>query len=253
MFASLFLLLAACQAPLQTKALLAEKNHGFSQHLISNVPFYPQQAFFCGPTTLSEVLNFYGGTEAPEDIAGATFIPGLEGTLQIEMVASARQQGLLAYAQRGSLKQLLGLVQNDIPVIVLQNNSISLFPMWHYALVIGYDLAEQKVILHTGETKAHTLNLATFERTWQRGNYWLLAPAPGSVSSLHFDKFIYTKAAQDLLTTGQTASGLQALQGASQQWPDYWLAYFLLANHYLQTDLKRAIHWYEKGLSLGSC
>ncbi|MFT4937159.1 MAG: tetratricopeptide (TPR) repeat protein [Paraglaciecola sp.] len=250
MLASLFLLLAACQTPPQTKALLAENNFGNRQHTILNVPFYPQQAFFCGPTTLSEISNFYGGTDAPEDIAPATFIPDLEGTLQVEMIASARQNGLLAYAGRGSLSQLLGLAKDNIPVIVLQNNSISLFPMWHYAVVIGYDLAAESIILHTGETKAHRLKLATFERTWQRANYWFLAAIPGSVSSQHFDKFIYTKAAQDLLSTGQINSGLIAMQRASQEWTDYWLPYFLLGNHYLATSFKSAVNWYKKGYQL---
>lgn len=247
MLVSIFLLLTACQTPLQTRVLLADNHFGFSQHSISNVPFYPQQAFFCGPTTLSEVINFYGGTVTPEDIAPATFIPDLEGTLQVEITASARQNGLLAYAERGSLTQLLGLVRDNIPVIVLQNNSISMFPMWHYAVVIGYDLAEENIILHTGETKAHKLNLATFERTWQRGNYWFLAAVPGNVSSKHFNKFIYTKAAQDLLSTGQTNVGLIAMQRASNEWLDYWLPYFLLANHYLPTSPRVAAQWYQKG------
>ena len=250
MLVSIFLLLTACQTPLQTRVLLADNHLGFSQHIISNVPFYPQQAFFCGPTTLSEVINFYGGTAAPEDIAPATFIPDLEGTLQVEMTASAHQNGLLAYAERGSLTQLLGLVRDNIPVIVLQNNSISMFPMWHYAVVIGYDLAEENIIFHTGETKAHKLNLGTFERTWQRSNYWLLAAVPGSVSSQHFNKFIYTKAAQDLLSTGQTDAGLIAMQRASHEWLDYWLPYFLLANHYLPTNPRVAAQWYQKGYQL---
>ena len=142
-------LLAACQTPPQTKALLAKNNFLSSQHTILNVPFYPQQAFFCGPTTLFEVTNFYGGTNSPQDIAPATFIPDLEGTLQIEMLASSRQNGLLACAGRGSIRHLLGLVRDNIPVIVLQNNAISLFPMWHYAVVIRYDLAAEEIILHT--------------------------------------------------------------------------------------------------------
>lgn len=250
MFVSILLLLTACQTPMQTKVLLSDNHFGFSQHTIPNVPFYPQQAFFCGPTTLSEVINFYGGNAAPKDIAPATFIPELEGTLQVEMISSARQNGLLAYAERGSLTQLLGLVKDNIPVIVLQNNSISMFPMWHYAVVIGYDLAEESIILHTGETKAHKLNLATFERTWQRGNYWFLAAVPGNVSSQHFNKFIYTKAAQDLLSTGKTGAGLTAMQRASQEWQDYWLPYFLLANHYLPTNPRIAAQWYQKGYQL---
>lgn len=54
------------------------------------------------------------------------------------MVAATRQLGLLAYEQRGTMQQLLSLIAEDIPIIVLQNNAIGWAPQWHYAVVIGY-------------------------------------------------------------------------------------------------------------------
>ncbi len=245
--AGLLLLLAGCQTPPQTQQLLATPPHIAKQHLIAKVPFYPQQQYFCGPTTLSEVAAFYGLNRSPESIAPATFIPNLAGTLQIEMTAATRQLGLLAYAERSSMQQLLRLVAENIPVIVLQNNSIGWLPQWHYAVVIGYDLGSGEVILHSGITQAHRLNFATFERTWQRGNYWLLAMLPPDKSSTQLEPFVYTKASQDLLNTQQSASGLTALKTATKQWPDYWLPYFLLGNYYYNTQPQTAAHWFAQG------
>jgi tetratricopeptide (TPR) repeat protein len=245
--AGLLLLLAGCQTPPQTQQLLAAPPKIAKQHLITNVPFYPQQQYFCGPTTLSEVAAFYGNNISPESIAPNTFIPDLAGTLQIEMTAATRQLGLLAYAQRGNMQQLLSLVAEDIPIIVLQNNSIAWLPQWHYAVVIGYDLGSGEVILHSGVTKAHRLNFATFERTWQRGNYWLLAMLPPDKTSAQLEPFIYTKASQDLLNTQQIDSGLAALKTATEQWPDYWLPYFLLGNYYYSSQPQTAAHWFAKG------
>ncbi|MFQ3196602.1 MAG: hypothetical protein ACJAUL_002258 [Paraglaciecola sp.] len=168
------------------------------------------------------------------------------------MVAAARQQGLVAYAQRGNLETLLSLVAEDIPVVVLQNVALSWFPMWHYALVIGYDLDSREVIMHSGVTENHRLNLATFERTWGRGKYWLMAAVPPTKISAHFTPLNYTQAAQDLLATGQSAAGISALQTAIAQWPDYWLGYFLLANHFLQDDPQQAAIWYQKGYQYGA-
>lgn len=239
--------LTACQTPPQTKQLLAAPPDIARQHIISQVPFYPQQDYFCGPTTLSEVAGFYGLEKSPTDIAPNTFTPGLQGTLQIEMAAATRQLGLLAYEQRANMSQLLSLVADDIPVIVLQNNSISWLPQWHYAVVIGYDINAKEVILHTGVTEAHRLNFATFERTWQRGNYWMLAMLPSDKASEHLEPFIYTKACQDLLNTQQTATGIAALITATKQWPDYWLPYFLLGNHYLTTEPLAAAKWFARG------
>lgn len=244
----LLLLLAGCQTPPQTRQLLAAPPNIAEQHLIAKVPFFPQQQFFCGPTTLSEVAGFYGLNKSPSTIAPSTFIPGREGTLQIEMVAATRQLGLVAYAQRSSMQQLLSLVAEDIPVIVLQNNSIGWYPQWHYAVVIGYDLKAAEVILHTGVTANYRLNFSTFERTWHRGNYWMLAMLPSHKTSAQLDPFVYTKACQDLLNTQQTATGIAALQTATKQWPDYWLPYFLLGNHYYATQPSEAARWFAKGL-----
>lgn len=242
--------LTACQTPPQTRQLLAAPPAIASNHAIAQVPFYPQQEFFCGPTTLSEVAGFYGINKSPDDIAPATFTPGLDGTLQIEMAAATRQLGMVAYEQRATMSQLLSLVADDIPVIVLQNNSVAWLPQWHYAVVIGYDLKAKEVVLHTGVTEAHRLNFSTFERTWRRANYWMLAMLPADKTSEQLDPFIYTKACQDLINTRQTATGITALTTATKQWPDYWLPYFLLGNHYFSSQPVTAANWFEQGLGV---
>ncbi|QHJ12594.1 hypothetical protein FX988_02852 [Paraglaciecola mesophila] len=245
--ASLLFLLCACQSTPQTEQLFAQQNDFANKHLIKDVPFYPQQAFYCGPTTLAEVFNYYGANTTPEQIAPSLFVPELDGSLQLEMVSASRQQGMLAYAQKGDLPQLLGLIRDDVPVVVLQNVSVALIPMWHYALVIGYDLDTRELILHTGETQNHRLNFTTFERTWARGEYWLLAAVPPDKMSSEFAPLHYTQAAQDLLSTGQKKAGREALETAISTWPDKWLNYFLLANDYLENDPQQAALWFQKG------
>lgn len=265
LLAALCLLLSGCQTPPQTLQLQAAPPAIAKQHLIGQVPFYPQQDYYCGPTTLAEVAAFYGNRQDPVAIAPQTFIPDLQGTLQIEMAAATRQLGLLAYTQRGSMSQLLSLVAADMPVIVLQNNSISWWPQWHYAVVIGYDLDSAELILHTGVTPNYRLDFATFERTWQRGQYWLLLMLPPEKSSNQLDPFLYTKAAQDLLSTQQhkaatgistrakagAIAGVRALESATRQWPDYWLPYFLLGNHHSDSQPAKAMHWFAAGLNAG--
>jgi tetratricopeptide (TPR) repeat protein len=142
----------------------------------------------------------------------------------------------------------LSLLAENIPVIVLQNNAIALFPQWHYAVVIGYDLDSAELILHTGVTEAHRLIFSTFERTWQRAQYWMLAMLPSDKTSKHLDPFIYAKACQDLISTQQSSAGVAALKTATQQWPDYWLPYFLLGNYYFSTQPLAAANWFAKGL-----
>lgn len=246
----LLLLLSGCQSPPQSRQLLAEPPAISRQALLSTVPFYPQQDYFCGPTTLSEVAAYYGVEHSADSIASLTFTPGLQGSLQIEMAAASRQLGFVAYEQRGSLSQLLQLISEQIPVIVLQNNGLSWLPQWHYAVVIGYDLDRREIILHSGLSAEYRLPLATFERTWQRANYWLLAMLPPGRTSALLDPFLYTRACQDLLQTRQTAAGVTALISATEQWPDYWLPYFLLGNHFLALAPAEAATWFAQGLPL---
>jgi tetratricopeptide (TPR) repeat protein len=244
----LLLLLQGCVTAPQTQSLFQQPTSLPALHEVADVPFYPQEEYYCGPTTLAEILSFYGTPIDPEQVAASLFIPEKRGSLQIEMVAAARQHDLLAYAEKGNLVQLLSLVGEGKPVIVFQNLGTSWYPFWHYAVVIGYDLNTQSIILHTGVTQRRVLRIDLFENSWRKGDYWMLAAVPPDQSSEHFDPFVYVSAAQDLAEVGQTLSAVEAFTTATSQWPDYWLSYFLLGNYYLQGQPQQSLEWFEKGL-----
>ncbi len=249
---SLLIALTGCQSTPQADQLRKEGLASLpSSHTISSVPFFPQEQFYCGPTTLSEVFGYYGESISPEEIAPKLFIPNKEGSLQLEMVAATRQYGFLPYTERGTISSLLQFVKDDIPVIVFQNLSIQLLPQWHYAVVIGFDSDKGTVKLHTGLTPNHEMSLELFERTWGRGNYWYLAPVPPEKTSSQMDPFGYVSAAYDMLKVGDKQQALAFLETASQRWPDYWLSYFLTANYYLELDSGEAVRWFEKGYVAG--
>ncbi|WP_334048343.1 PA2778 family cysteine peptidase [Alteromonas gracilis] len=245
-------LLSGCQSTPQADKLRQEGLASLPEsHTIQSVPFFPQEQFYCGPTTLSEVFGYYGESTSPEDIAPKLFIPNKEGSLQLEMISATRQFGFLPYTERGTLSSIMSLVKDDIPVIVFQNLSIQLIPQWHYAVVIGFDSDKGTVTLHTGVTPNHEMSLELFERTWGRGNYWYLAPVPPGVTSSEMTPFTYVSAAYDMLKVGDKEQALAFLETATNQWPDYWLSYFLVANHYLSTDDDEAVRWFEKGYNAG--
>ncbi|WP_144393345.1 PA2778 family cysteine peptidase [Pleionea sediminis] len=240
-----------CATPPQTLALQTNPPPVNQRHYIERVPFYAQQQFYCGPTVLAEALSFYGNTVSPEEVAPLMFVPEKEGTFQIELVAAARSKGYLAYQTRGELNDIIQLVSDNKPIIVFQNLSISWFPQWHYALVVGYDLEKQSFTLYSGTYKDYEIPFDVFERTWQRGQFWLLAIVPPDKSSRYFDSFVYTSAAHDLISTNQRVNGVKALKTATKQWPNYWLPYFLLGNHYLSSNLKESLKWYALGIKGG--
>ncbi len=244
-----FFMLCGCATPPQTQHLLSNPPpHLPASANINNLPFYPQQAYYCGPTTLAEIFEFNGIKLSPEEIAPQLFIPGRKGSLQLEMIAAIRQQGLLAYSERSHLEQLITLVNLNIPIIVLQNLGLDWYPLWHYAVVKGYDLNTQEIILHSADTANRRVDLALFERTWQRANFWSVIALPTQHSLKELNAFNYLKATQDLLLVGQTHAGIAHLEKATQLWPEQWLSYFLLGNYYLTHDITRSVNWFEQGL-----
>ncbi|MBA6391177.1 PA2778 family cysteine peptidase [Colwellia sp. BRX10-3] len=251
--ASLFLLIG-CSTPPQTLKLTQQlpTNIPLTSN-IEGVPFYSQQAYYCGPTTLAEIFEYNGVKISPESIAPQLFIPKRKGSLQLEMVAAIRHQDFLAYASNGSLEQLLKLVHQKIPVIVLQNLGLSWYPFWHYAVVKGYDLETQEFILHSADIENRRVGMKVFERTWQRAKFWYVAALKPTQSMSALNDFTYISASQDLISIGKGPAAIPYLQQAIKAWPENWLSYFLLANYYFEkNNIVAAINWFEQGLTYGS-
>ncbi|MBU2917150.1 PA2778 family cysteine peptidase [Psychrosphaera sp. F3M07] len=247
------LLLTACTTTPQTTGLLQNPNSvNNNVHVIANVPFMPQQQFYCGPTTISEVANFYNVDTSPETLAPNLFIPGREGSLQIEMVSAVRQLGLVAYTKKGSLQEILSLVEQNVPIIVLQNNGLSWYPQWHYSVVVGYDLTNQNIKLHTGLDEYKSIPLTLFERTWSRANFWYLAPMPLTLQVSDLNMMNYLSAAQDFIQIGMAQSGITSLHTATELWPENWLPYFLLGNSYIHKNPKLASDIFQQGFEFAN-
>lgn len=243
---------AGCSTTPQTSQIEQTKaSFKSTKTVLNEVPFYDQTEFFCGPTTLSETFAYYGKQVDIDTLASNVFIPGKQGSLQLEMVSASRKHGFLAYSKRGSMKELIDMLDAEIPVIVFQNNGLSWAPSWHYAVVVGYDLSSMEFILHSGNTQHHRLHMSVFERTWRRADYWLLAPLPIGLTHSALDAHVYIQAAYNLLETGNQQTALANLRAATEQWPQEWLSYFLIANHYATTDKPKALAWYLDGLENG--
>jgi hypothetical protein len=148
----------------------------------AEVPFFPQTAHHCGPAALATVLTHAGLPADPLALADAVFLPGRQGSLQIEMLAATRRHGALALRLPAALPALLQTVAEGHPVVVLQNLGLAALPRWHYAVVVGYDLPAGQVLLRSGTTERQVLSLRTFEHTWARGGHWaFVALLPGQL------------------------------------------------------------------------
>ena len=146
--------------------------------LLDRVPFHPQDDNLCGPATLAMVAQAAGKSVTPEQLTPQVYLPGRQGALQLEMLAAARRQGLVAYPLTPSLKAVLTEVASGHPVLVLQNLSLPISPMWHYAVVVGFDRDRREILLHSGTTARMAMPLSTFEHTWARSDHWAFRVSP---------------------------------------------------------------------------
>ncbi len=213
-------ILSACSTP-QTSLLLQQRPSTLPPHLeLTEVAYFPQEENQCGPASLAMVLATAGLPIQPEQLKDELYIPDRKGSLQVEMLAAARRQGMLAYQLEPHLEYVLNEVAAGNPVIVLENLSLQWFPMWHYAVVIGYDLDKQEIILRSGAERRDVMTLSTFEHTWSRSQYWAMLALPLSRIPQTATPGNYIQSLQALGHSRPQASLQPAFEAALQRWPD---------------------------------
>ncbi|MCP1317229.1 PA2778 family cysteine peptidase [Halomonas sp. 707B3] len=176
----LLLLLTGCaRSPVlleSTKASLTPQTE------LTEVPFFAQTEYQCGPATLAMVLNHEGVDASLDELIPQVFLPGRDGSVQPEMLATVRRYEQLAIPIRGTMDALLTHLEAGDPVVVMQNLALPAFPMWHYAVAIGFDLPNETLVLRSGEIERHTLSFSRFDATWARTERWgFVVSEPGSL------------------------------------------------------------------------
>lgn len=196
---------------------------------LAGVPFVSQPDWQCGPASLAMAMAAAGRDVPVQTLAASAFVPGLKGALQAEMLAATRRQGLLATELAPSLDALRAELAGGLPVIVLQNLGLPAFPRWHYAVLIGVDLARGDVLLHSGAVASDTMPLATFERTWARAGRWAMVVTPPARLAASADEARAARAVVGLerVDSAGAAAGWEAMVA---RWPAGRIARFARGN-----------------------
>ncbi|MDQ7729921.1 PA2778 family cysteine peptidase [Halomonas sp. SpR8] len=182
-FAGVFILLLLMSGCARNPVLLQSSYSELPPQVeIESVPFYAQTEFQCGPATLAMVLNHQDVETDVEQLIPQVFLPERDGSVQPEMLATVRRYKQIAYPIRGTMDELLGHLAAGDPVVVMQNLSLPIYPMWHYAVAIGYDLPNETLILRSGEVERHTMSFSRFDATWARTERWgFVVAEPGTL------------------------------------------------------------------------
>lgn len=217
---------------------------------LEEVPFFPQERYQCGPSSLAMVLAWSGLELTPENLIDDVYTPNLQGSLQPSLIAAARQYGRVVYPIEG-FKELFQEVGAGYPVIVLQNLGLNWYPKWHYAVVIGYENWGKTIILHSGVTAAERLSGRVFQNTWARTDYWGLLILPTDEFPATVTEEKYLQAAAGLERVKQYEAAISAYKNALTRWPSSLSALMGLGNcYYAQGDLSSAANTFKQAVQL---
>lgn len=185
---------------------------------IHNVPAYAQDTHQCGATALASALCWSEVQTSPEELESQVYDPKRKGTLQNSLISAARRQGRVGFQIRGP-HALQKELQAGHPVLVLLNQGLTWWPVWHYAVVCGYEGPNQKIIIAGGKPSKEKISWSIFHRMWLRADEWglLVLPPDDLPATASAQKWV--RAVHGLELAGQYEQAFTGYAAALPKWP----------------------------------
>ena len=202
----------------QTKDLAEHRPAGIpGVRELTEVPFFAQSDYQCGPAALAMAMDAAGVKVTPEELVPEVYLPERKGSLQVEMLAAPRRHGLVSYQLAPTYAALVREIAAGTPVILLQN--LGFKEGWHYAVAIGYDWDNGMLQMRSGLNERQEMPLAMNELVWRRGGYWAMVAVPPDriPASAEEDRWLAAIAA--LERAGQSTAARIAYRTFLGRWP----------------------------------
>ncbi|WP_280548543.1 PA2778 family cysteine peptidase [Halomonas sp. 11-S5] len=249
--ALLVLLLAGCA----TTPQLADstKRDLPRRALLDDIPFHGQRDYQCGPASLAMALNAAGVPVEVDTLIPQVFLPGREGSVQPEMLATVRRHGRIPFRIDGNLDTLLTEIDAGHSVVVMQNLSLPAWPVWHYAVAIGFDLDEETLILHSGMEPERVESFKRFDATWARSDRWAFVALPPGEFPASTDAKTALDAIADFERVQGIKTALPAWEALVDRQPGAAMGHFALGNaRYATGDTQGAMSAFEDAVKADS-
>lgn len=218
---------------------------------LTDVPFFPQKRYQCGPAALATALGASGRDITPDALTPEIYLPGRKGSLQAELIVGARRQDRVAVQIRGGEQALLDQLHDGQPVLVLLNLGFSWLPVWHYAVVVGYEPASGSFVLRSGTERRKLMTRGALARTWEYSQQWAVVVSrldrvPAAATP---DQWLAAVAPMESL--GRLDLAEQGYRAALARWPDAASAWTALGNVEARREhWQAAIDDYGRALAL---
>lgn len=218
---------------------------------LEQVPFFPQDEYQCGPAALATVLVQSGVDVTPQALVPRVYVPDREGSLQAEMIAATRSHGRVPYVLPQHLAPILAELRAGQPVLVLQNLGLKHWPVWHYAVLVGFEPEAEIFLLRSGTEHREKQRATRFLASWDRAGRWAMVAARPGEPPAGDDVLGWLRAVAPFESTGDLDLGAAGYVAAVARWPGEPLAWTALGNiRYLQRDLLAAVAAYRHALQL---
>jgi tetratricopeptide (TPR) repeat protein len=218
--------------------------------LLADTPFHSDDGTLCGPSALASVLQQSGAAVTVAELREQIYLPGREGTLQVEMLGGIRRHARVAVALDGTDRALVDALDAGYPVLVLQKLTALWLTSWHYAVIIGYEPDRDEFVLHSGTYPELRLSRRSLLASWRRADYWAYAVAsPGEIPPFASADH-YLEGIIGLEQAGQLDAARTAYADARVRWPDDPMFGFGYGNVLAREgDLTGAIDAYRETLA----
>ena len=111
----------------------------------------------------------------PDELAPQVYVPERRGSFSIESVAATRSHERLPYALGAALDDAIAQLAAGHPVLVLENVACGSGRSGTYAVLVGYDAANNKRRAALGDHRARkVIGARRFDRFWKRADRWAL-------------------------------------------------------------------------------
>ncbi len=197
------------------------------------------------------MLRSASAAGSPDELVAEVYLPGRKGSLQVDLIAAARTRDRVVYQVAQDLPSLLRQVAAGTPVLVMQNLGVDFIPIWHYAVLVGYDLDAGTLLLRSGTTQRRVMGMRRFMSTWNRAQRWALVVLEPARLPADAQLDRYVAAVAGLEAVGRLAAAEQSYVRARERWPDSVWPQLGLANLELRRgDLQAAQRGYFAALAI---
>jgi tetratricopeptide (TPR) repeat protein len=197
---------------------------------IRSTPHFPQEDFQCGPAALATILVASGVDVTPDALAPQVYLPERQGSLSLELVGAARRHGRLPWVLDATADEMVSELEAGRAVLLLQNLGVPQIPIWHYAVLIGYDADRNVAILRSGDTERLEMKWQRFARAWHQGGRFAMTALHPEEVPAYATPARFIEAAAGLEGAGRRAEARTAYETAIARWPDEPHAWLGLGN-----------------------